>query len=353
LTLTRRVRMIDVADAAGVSRTTASFVLNGREAAIPPETQQRVLEVAHRMGYHPHAGARALATGKTNRIAIVLNDPDSFGSQDMYLTRIMYGIMRGAVRRNCNILLHSAQHPDWRALYRDILSGTTDGVLLVGRSVGDELTPALLEARFPTVCLSFHVDHPRCYAVDCDNETGAYLALKHLVSLGHRQIAFVYPGQEISWGRERYQGACRALDEAGLSAANLHVHHWQEKFPPKEDWFLSAIEFLKTAQPSPTALVCCEESRVRHLVELLPGVAIRVPEDLSVISFNSTEISERSRPPLTSVWQSLDEVGDSGVEVLMKLIANEAPEPRIHRVPMKLDVRESCLANAQFAVVTA
>lgn len=92
---------------------------------------------------------------------------------------------------------------------------------------------------------------------------------------------------------------------------------------------------------------------MHHLVELLPGASVRVPEDLSVISFNSTEISERSRPPLTSVWQSLDDVGDAGVEVLMKLIANETPEPQLHRVPMKLDVRESCLAHAQFAVATA
>src|SRR5262249_19082038 len=106
----RRVRMKDVAEAAGVSRTTASFVLSGREAGIAPETQQRVRQVAHHLGYRPHAGAQALATGRTRRIGIVLNEPSNFQQGDMYFAHVLAGITSGALRRNYNLLLHSAHY---------------------------------------------------------------------------------------------------------------------------------------------------------------------------------------------------------------------------------------------------
>src|SRR5438874_9782857 len=85
----KRVRMIDVATAAGVSPTTASFVLNGRDASIPTETKQRVLTAARQLAYRPHAAARALATGRTHRIGIAFNTPDSFSNRDTYFTDIL------------------------------------------------------------------------------------------------------------------------------------------------------------------------------------------------------------------------------------------------------------------------
>src|SRR2546429_443371 len=108
----QRIRMSDVAAAAGVSRTTASFVLNKKDAAIPAETQQRVLQAAEQLGYRPHAGARALATGRTNRIGLVLAEAAYFRPGDDYFAGIMAGILDGAVRNGHDLLLHSARYPD-------------------------------------------------------------------------------------------------------------------------------------------------------------------------------------------------------------------------------------------------
>ena len=161
----RRVRMIDVADAAGVSRTTASFVLNGRDYSIPEETRQKVLNAATRMGYTPNPNAVALATGRTGRIGIVLNDPDSFDATDPYFGNVLVGVTRGALKNNYNLLFHSTRHSDWKALQKDILSPSSDGILLIARHSNDPLTLALLEAKFPTACISYRVDHPLCGAV--------------------------------------------------------------------------------------------------------------------------------------------------------------------------------------------
>src|SRR5579871_645103 len=118
----RRVRMIDIAEAAGVSRTTVSFVLSGRDAGIPLQTRQRILGIARQMGYRPNDAALALATGRTRRIGIVLNDPNSFIRSDSYVAHLLSGILDGALTHNYNLLLHSARYADWHVLYTEILS---------------------------------------------------------------------------------------------------------------------------------------------------------------------------------------------------------------------------------------
>ncbi|HZT44501.1 MAG TPA: LacI family DNA-binding transcriptional regulator [Chthonomonadaceae bacterium] len=347
----RRVRMIDVAEAAGVSRTTVSFVLSGRDAGIPLETKQRVLRVARQMGYRHNDAALALATGRTRRLGIVLNDPTSFIRSDSYVAHILAGVFDSALRYNYNLLMHTARYTDWHALYGEILSGATDGTLLVGRFEHDELTPALLEAGVPVVCVSYQIEHPGCYSVDCDNEQGGYLALRHVIERGHRQIAFFYPGETLSWGRDRLQGARRAMAEAGLPEQNLRLFAWREIGQPTQEWMQEALSFLLSQKPSVTAVVCCEEGRIRQVVEALPDVGIRVPDDLAVVSFNSTEQSARCRPPLTSVAQPLEEIGTAAVDMLIGRVEGRDLPEHCRRLPVRLDVRDSTIPARSLALV--
>lgn len=336
-----RVRMSDVARVAGVSRTTASFVLNGRDWSIPAETRDRVRRVAQEMGYRPNAAALALATGTTHRIGILLNEPESFNTSDPYFINVLKGITVGALRHDYNLLLYSAHYPNFEALSNGLLSGSADGVLLVGRYSDDRLTPALLDAGLPCVCISYHIDHPGCYAVDCDNRGGAQMALDHLIERGHRQFCFCYPGDNVSWGRERLEGAQEALRAAGIPAGNLRIFTWSETHPPSLTWIEEALEFIQSATPQATAVICCDEWRAQSLCEALPQIGLRVPEDVAMISFNSTEASARCHPPLTSVWQPLDQIGEAAVNVLVDLIAGRLPEHQILRLPMRLDARDS------------
>jgi DNA-binding LacI/PurR family transcriptional regulator len=334
--------MIDVAKAAGVSRTTVSFVLNGREANISIETQRRVLDAAEQMGFRANASALALVTGRTRRIGIVTNKPEYFRDSNPYFGNVFAGITSAALRHDYNLLLHSAHYPDWQAIYADILSGPADGTILIGRGNEDALTLALLEAGFPTVCVSYHVEHPDCCTIDCDNELGGYLALRHLIGLGHRQIAFFYPGESTSWGHERRLGALRALAEARLSEAHLQIRACFDSDNEHDAWVRSAIAYLQNADPRPTALVCCEEEFVQRLVEALPGVGIHVPDDLAVISFNSTVLSARTHPPMTSVAQPLQEIGAAALDMLVGRIGGQEISARCLRFPMSLNVRQSC-----------
>lgn len=339
-----RVRLSDVAREAGVSPTTVSFVLNGRCDSIAPETQQRVLAVAARLHYRPHLAARALATGRTRRIGLILNQPESFSTNDTYFSEVLAGIIRRATEHDRNVLLLSAHYPDWRSLFTDITGGAVDGVLQISKFVLDELTPALIQADFPIVCVSFKHEDDHCLTVDCDNEQGGYLAAKHLIDLGHQRLAVLYPGEEISWGRERMAGIQRAAEEAGVPSECIRALAWNEAQMPNKAWVLDAVAWVQRLAPRPTAIICCDEVRARMLAEMLPSVGLTVPADISIVSFNSTETSARCVPPLTSVRQPLCDIGRAAVDLLLDRIQGRTPENPVLLFAMALDVRQSTQA---------
>jgi LacI family transcriptional regulator len=340
-TRAKRVRIRDVAAAAGVSATTTSFVLNGQDASISQETRERVRDVAQKLGYRPNASARALATGKTHRMGVILNTPYSLTGRGAYHTQILAGIMSAGPNANYNLLIHSANYPDWEALYDDILGGMSDGVLLIGRTAPDPLTEALLKEEFPLVCISYNVDHPGCYAVDCDNERGGIIATEHLLSLGHRHIMALANLNENSWQRERRVGAARAIADAGLSSDHLVTWAPAGSDLTPHAYTAAVAAHLDSLTPRPTAIFDFDESGAQGLVENLPTLGIHVPEDVAVVSFNSTSISERARPPITSVWQPLDDIGAAAVQMLAARIEGRDIPERILRFPVRLDVRAS------------
>ena len=338
--LKRRITSHDVAKAAGVSQSAVSLVLSGRtNARIPDATRERVFAAARELNYRPNSVARTLATGRTHRIGIVASSPFAFVHPENYYREVLGGVMRGVLHHNQNLLFHSAQYPNDNALCADILSGGTDGVLLVGRERGDGLTNSLLDADFPTVCLSYLPQRPVFYAVDSENETGMRLAVKHLLELGHRRIGLTRTAAPSSWQDEREAGAAQAVSESGLSG--VEIVSISERGPDNDANLLAEVLRLRRENPPLTALVFGDESGPQKLAETLPAHGIRAPEDFSIISFNSTHASERTCPPLTSIYQPLEEIAFAAVALLVDVIEGREPEPGARRFPVRLDVRES------------
>ncbi|CCW36063.1 transcriptional regulator, LacI family [Chthonomonas calidirosea] len=336
----QRVRIQDVAEVAGVSPTTVSLVFNGRAHSIPEATKRHVREVALRIGYRPHAAARALATGKTQRIGVILNTPDSLVYQSAYHSPILSSILASLPRYDYNMVLHSAHFPDWQSQAADIQSGLADGAILIGREGADPLTFALLENGFPIVCISYHVDHPACFAVDCDNEGGVQMALEHFLSIGRKRIFCAIPQTASSWTKERTQSAVRFAQQH--PEIELLVADW----PSMGDHTPTAwIDALKQLPFFPDALLIDSEYIGRNFVESAVAQGLHIPEDIAVITINSTEISATAHPPISSLWQPLDEIAATAVEMLVAIINGQLPSERIRRFPMRLDVRASTVGG--------
>jgi LacI family transcriptional regulator len=347
----RNVTSHDVAHRAGVSQSTVSLVLNGHHERISEATRQRVLEAARELNFSLNVTARALVTGRTQRIGLVPISPHAFHEWTGYYTEILAGVMQGMESTQYNLLTHSASYPDWWALYNDIISGASDGVLLVGRSAADPLTRRLQESRFPAVCISSHPREGVCYAVDCDNVAGGRLAVEHLLKLGHRRIAILQFAGEDTWQQERAEGARTAIHAAKLPDETLvlmtprDIARESVSQKPSE-WIEPLVQFLRRSSPRITALILEDEMRARRFVEELPLYGMRVPDDLAIVSFDSTEVSERTNPPLTAVYQPLRQIGRTAVKMLIALTEGKEVLPGIRRFPVRLDVRHSCGARS-------
>lgn len=363
----RRVTSHDVARLAGVSQSTVSLVLNGRtDTRIPDATRQRVFEATRALNYTRNAAAHALLTGRTHRFGIVPIHPNAFADHGSYYGALTTSFIQGALRHNYNLLLHCVAHLHWETLYRDILGGSTDGVILIGRRADDPLTKALLEARFPVVCVSYQPDVPDFYSVDCDNEQGGYLAVKHLLELGHRRIAYLFARGEHTWEVQRFTGAQRAISESHLPPDSLLCFGADEKniekksieeqeegqqsgdrdTPLTDERVLSLLEaHSRDRTTRPTALICPDDLQGERLIRHFLPRGIRIPHDIALVSYNSTEVCERTQPRQTSIWQPLMEIGRAAVDTLIDLFEGREVAPGTRRFPMRLDVRESCGAN--------
>ncbi len=181
----RQARSLDVARLAGVSRTTVSFVLNNVPGVkITEETRQRVLEAARELNYYPTAAARSLASGKTQRIGLILGEGQKRLSADAFLPTFLQGVTASVHRRGYLLMLQLAEDvPSHEAYARLIREQQVDGLIISGPRVDDPLLPELAEDQFPLI-LHGRLDVCSLPWVDVDNKAGAYQAVTHLIGLG-------------------------------------------------------------------------------------------------------------------------------------------------------------------------
>lgn len=342
----RRARHSDVAKRAGVSPATVSKVMTGREAGrISPETRDRVLEVVRELNYVPRSAVREMQTGRTGRIGVLLTHPAAFGGMDPYHIGILSGILSEAFAHRRNTLLYTALEPGADTLRQELLGGGADAVI----AVGDVWTPlvetVVTRANLPVVYVSVQpgeAETPRSvpyFGVDCDNENGGRLAIRHLTDLGHKRIAVVvgHTASETSFLVERRAGINAAATEAGASVEYAESAVLE-----------SLLRRVADGNPdAPTALFFVDNENVLAALysELLPRYRLSVPRDLSVATFNSTTVSEHAVVPTTSVRQPLHAIGAKAVEIVADFLGAGAntdnPGKTVARLPVSLDVRAS------------
>jgi LacI family transcriptional regulator len=334
----RRIHSREVAEAAGVSLSTLSKVLNGREIdRIPEGTRQRVLQIVQDMNYVPRSQMRELRTGRTGRIGVLLVTPFIFLKMDPYHQRIFDGIVAGAQRYGRNLVLYTAHMDTPEALRRDVLGGSADGVLLVGDVWTSSVQDDLHRSHIPAVYISSAPGKLQgYYLADCDNVSGGRLAIERLLALGHRHIVIrVEPDIHRSYQKERLQGAMAAIATAqendpairGTVIASNDVKQFTEHV--LADLSITAVfHTLSEAFAGEFMATVMEHGR-------------RIPEDISVVGFDSTEVAERFPVPLTAIAQPFSAIGEAAVEMLVALIDGAENVPQERRLPVRLDERAS------------
>ena len=210
-----RVTSQDIARAAGVSRTTVSLVLNGKEdTGISAQTKARVLETAASLGYVPNSAARMLVSGRSRTLGLVLAHGDLM-SFDAFAPPLMFGISRVCNARGYKLLVEAVEGEHRRNGYLDLVkSKSIDALIVLNSSAEDEGLMRLVDSRFPVILFG-SIGHPKENSVRSGTERAAELATRHLLNLGHRRVAHItYAPKRYTGPMERLHAFRRALDKA-------------------------------------------------------------------------------------------------------------------------------------------
>lgn len=328
---------MDVARHAGVSPSTVSYVLSGKRS-ISATTCQRVLASIRALGYHPHAGARALASNRANVIALVL--PLRAGMHVPVLMQFASSVVTTARQYEHDVLLMTADEGP-SGLRRIAASAMVDGIVVMDVELHDERVPQLRELDRPSVLIGFPADAAGLTCVDLDFHQAGADCLSHLADLGHTDVALLGAPQAVyergtGFAARTMAGFLEAADRRGINAAGG---------PCEND--LDAVQRdlveLFARQPAVTGLVVHNEAAVGHLMEALRALGRRVPDDVSVLAICPDEVAERTSPSLSSVLIPAEEVGAKAVALLMsKLEGHAVPEATL--LPPRLTVRASTAA---------
>ncbi|MGE3268977.1 MAG: LacI family DNA-binding transcriptional regulator [Chloroflexota bacterium] len=350
----RPLTLEEVARQAGVSKTTASVVLNGRaeQVRISETTRLRVMAVANELGYVPDHAARSLRRRRTGIITVLLW---RLGSP--FFSEIATGVGMVATDHDYEVSVIDAHdlEAELRAL-QHLRQGSADGVIVAvnrRRSVGaifDSLL-MLMQRRLPVVVLLDPSPHPSIPSLRVDDFHGGYLATKHLLDLGHRRIGHLtwedvpLEADEPDAGNTRYRGYRHALTEAGVAFAPS----WVVAAPRGMTGGIELARRFLATHPDPatrpTAIFATNDLIAIAAMRGFHEAGIRVPHDLAMVGFHGVELGTLTIPSLTTVALGSVDLGRLGAELLFDLLdGNEPAEPE-RVLPVRLVVRESCGAH--------
>ncbi|MET8160827.1 LacI family DNA-binding transcriptional regulator [Sphaerisporangium sp. NPDC005289] len=333
----RTVTIADVAKHAGVAVSTVSYVLSGKRA-ISATTSQRVMRSVRALGYHPNAGARALASKRSNVIALVL--PLRAGMHLPVLMQFATSVVTTARQFDHDVLLMTADEgPD--GLRRVAASALVDGLVLMDVEIHDPRVPLLRELEEPSVLIGFPADASGLTCVDLDFAQAGAICAEHLASLGHREIALLgAPNVVYQRGTGYAERTMEGFAEAGREhGATAIARPCEESF----DEVCAAVKALLEEHPGLSGIVVHNEAAVGHVLGALRVLGRRVPEEVSVVAICPDDVAERASPPLTSVLIPAADVGHQAVRLLMaKLEGGAVPDATL--LPPRLTIRQSTTA---------
>lgn len=324
------VTLRDVAAASGVSLSTASRALDERGTAPRSVAAQHVRKVAEELGYRRNSFASSLRRGETRTLGVLVPR-----LSDTVMALMFEELERAASDRGYFAMVAtSGDNPeDERRAAETLLDRNVDGLILATARLDDDL-PRLLRKRGVTHALVLRTDGVSPSAVG-DDEVGGYLAVRHLLDLGHRDIAVVTGPSFTSSGVGRLAGARRAFDEAGIK-------------PPKE-WLIAAGYGIENgfsvgeallgerSGKRPTAVFAANDNIALGVIAAAHKYGITVGQDLALVGYNDTPLSARLPTPLTSVRVPLAQIASTAID----LIINPGKEPHIRKSMPTLIPRES------------
>jgi len=342
------VTIRDVAKESGFSPTTVSIVLNNAPLAryIPTTTKKRIESVAKRLGYRPNLFARSLLSRRSHMFGVMV-----FVATDPFCTLVLRGIQNSLYQASYLPILTDVQNERARfERYLEMLLDRRVEALIVLANwlfVNIEVLGDLEKNNIPTVMIGRELKNDAISSVIVDNELGAYTAVEHLYSLGHRKIAFIRGPRTLTDSAPRWKGVRSFAKARGLELDQRLIVDLPESSDPMssfETGYKLTEDMLKTKRPF-TALMAFDDMTAFGAIRALTRAGLRVPEQCSVVGFDDVAASSLCTPPLTTIRQPMEAMGAMATSIVLEGInamLEKRDLPAVHRkVAPELAVRDS------------
>jgi DNA-binding LacI/PurR family transcriptional regulator len=320
--------MADVAERAGVSRPLVSMVMRDKPGP-SQESRERILAAARELGYRPNASARLLRRNRTKLIGAI------FWMGSPFQVRVVERLFSAAAEHGYGIALGPTT-PDRStdAVIDQLMEERVEALFAFNI---DPDSPEFREAssRIPTVLLGEWTEAAHSDNVHIDDDEGLRLVVEHLVSLGHRDIAYV-GGDGGIVGRERAESYRRAMHEFGLGAQSEVI---RGSFF-EEDGAAAAREIVGRTE-RPTALVCAGDLSAVGALAVFAQAGLSIPGDISVVGFDDSYVASLSYTRLTTVHQDVDATADATLDALLGRLEDADRPPARIATPATLVVRDT------------
>lgn len=332
------VRLKDIAQLTGVSVMTVSKALRD-EPDVSAATKARIKKLALDMGYVPDSSAQGLRTKTTKLFGLVIP-----ATTNPIYARMVYAIEERAFELGYDVLIaHTLNKPEREDLVlRRLLSRRVDGLFItpVYRYEAEaRIYQEIAVRKVPTVLLGSPAPFCKNFpAIETEELLASYEAAKHLISLGHKKIAYLTGPPAAPWAHERFEGYRRALREANIQPDDKLVFQAGSTI---EDGTKAALQMLNEGA-HPTAVMAVSDLVAIGCAETLLQQGLKIPDDVSVVGFGNVLAAEYFRVPLTTVRQPKFRLGVAAVDAMMHLIRGEPFE--LKRLPAELETRKSSAA---------
>ena len=311
--MTPRATLRDVARVAGVHPGTVSRALNPEtEALVRDETVRRVRQVAEELGYRPNPLARGLKTNRSFTVGVLVPD-----IQNPLFPPIIRGIDDRLGEAGYTPLIANTDNDPVRERVdlEAMRARQVDGFVAATARVDHELLDEIAAGGTPLVLVNRRVEDGSLPSATADDHAGARMAVEHLVSLGHRQIAYLAGPQDVSTGRARFEGFADGMRSAGLEPSLVRIGR---AFTEPEGTRL--CEELLDADEHFTAIVAGNDLMALGCYDVFAARGIDCPGELSVVGFNDMPFADRFSPPLTTIRIPHYEIGVAAADMLLDLL---------------------------------
>ncbi|WP_022868749.1 LacI family DNA-binding transcriptional regulator [Schaalia vaccimaxillae] len=324
--------MMDVAALAGVSHQTVSRVLNGT-GKVAPDTRERVLAAIDQLGYRRNSMARALVTRKSGIIGIVTTTSPHYGPSSM---RVSIEVESRRAGYSTSVMtLEDFSTVSLSNAIDHFLGLAVEAIIVIAPVVELAATIQMVRSPVPIVAVTAAEDvvTERIRLIRADQRGGARQAVRHLLDLGHRDIAHIAGPQDWFEARMRLEGWQAELSEHGLPERLSHYRGWEGTVG-----YEAGFRFIREGLP--TAIFCANDEVALGLIKALDEAGLSVPDDVSIVGFDDEPKAKFFRPALTTVRQDFLDLGRQALAAVMSAIGGiDEAEPIIR--PTHLIVRDS------------